>query len=78
MARVNDALRDGRTPLYTAAANGHKDCVSELVCRNANINLSEEDGTTALWIAAHRGHHDVVKMLLSVGSLDVLAHQVAL
>ena len=56
---------DGRTPLWTAAYNGHAEVVKMLLQRTeVNPDKLHIDGRTPLWSAAYNGHAEVVKMLL--------------
>ncbi len=55
----------GWTPLYLAAANGHKDVVELLLANHAEVNAKDRDGRTPLHAAATFGHKDVVELLLA-------------
>ncbi len=67
-AGVEEADKDGRTPLYYASQKGHLDVVRELVARGANIEAATNDGATSLIIASQKGHFDVVRELLASGA----------
>ncbi len=52
--------RDGRTPLFAAASNGHAPIVEKLMAAGSNVNLAKtNDGATPILIAAQRGHAPV-------------------
>ncbi|KAH8717928.1 Vegetative incompatibility protein HET-E-1 [Beauveria bassiana] len=54
----------GRTPLFWAATQGHKDMVELLLDHGARINSKDRSKLTALHIAITGGHKDVVSVLL--------------
>jgi ankyrin repeat protein len=60
--------KDGWTALIYAAANGHIECVSLLLERGADVNLTTTgQGVTALWAAA-RNFTGIVELLLTHGA----------
>src|ERR1017187_7628022 len=76
LAKVKALLKDnpglvfskdtrGGTPLYDAAAEGHKDVAKVLVANKADVNAKANNGWTALLNAASKGHRDVVALLLA-------------
>jgi hypothetical protein len=64
--------RDGSTPLFAAAQNGHYECVAALLLRDshrATLNVHREtDCATPLYIAAQRGFSNVVRLLIQAGA----------
>ena len=56
---------NSRTPLYYAAAKGHKDVVELLLANKVEVNPKSIDGSTPLHEAAMAGHRDVVELLLA-------------
>ncbi|XP_052133102.1 ankyrin homolog, partial [Frankliniella occidentalis] len=60
--------RDGTTPLILAAANGHLDCVDELLEQGADPRARRTTGTTALFFAAQGGFVDIAQTLLDNGA----------
>ncbi|KAK3709150.1 hypothetical protein QZH41_018060, partial [Actinostola sp. cb2023] len=63
---VNSANSQGSTSLMAAAYNGHKDIVTVLVNKDADLNARDKQGNTALHYAAERGHLSVVKILVKL------------
>jgi len=57
---------DSRTALHLAAANGHIDCVQELIENmGVDVNIQDRHGGTPLDDAAQSGHKDVISYLES-------------
>ena len=72
---VNQEARDGTTPLYAAAGQGHETCL-QLLLDAPGINVNQPDSTagvglTPLNAAALRGHESCVEILLAVPGIDV-------
>lgn len=69
---VCDCYRNGFTPLYAAAHEGHGKIV-ELLLENGGASIDREmsDGSTPLYIAALEGHLEVVELLLDRGCVIV-------
>jgi ankyrin repeat protein len=64
--------KDGRTPFWWAAGNGHSDVVKRLLERESvNINFKDKDGRTPLSWAAQNGYSDVVELLLENEDIDI-------
>jgi ankyrin repeat protein len=71
-ADVNQGDRDGVTPLYMAAQQGHVALVQCLVKKlGADINQTTHDGATSLYIAAQQGHLPVVQCLVKECGADI-------
>jgi ankyrin repeat protein len=51
-ADVNQAHKNGATPLFIASQNGHLSVVTELIRLGANINAARATGATPLFMAA--------------------------
>ncbi|XP_046391014.1 ankyrin repeat domain-containing protein 29 [Ischnura elegans] len=60
--------KDGTTPLMLAAANGHTQCVSELLEQGADPDSRRVTGTTALFFAAQGGFLDIARDLIDAGA----------
>jgi ankyrin repeat protein len=68
---VNDADKDGKTPLhYSTAYNNYE--VTKLILENNPIEIDKKDvyGNNPLWVATFnaRGFYDVVKLLKQYGA----------
>mmetsp|Transcript_38734 Transcript_38734/g.91763 ORF Transcript_38734/g.91763 Transcript_38734/m.91763 type:complete len:679 (-) Transcript_38734:409-2445(-) len=61
--------KEGATPIWIAACNGHAEVCGLLLERGANVELTC-DGTTPLWIAACNGHLRVLEMLRYRSNLE--------
>lgn len=61
---VNEKDQQRTTALMMAANKGHKEAVSELIARNANLDLQDYEGWSAIFHAASQNHVDVVKLLI--------------
>ncbi|RDW68740.1 uncharacterized protein DSM5745_08500 [Aspergillus mulundensis] len=55
------------TPLFWAAANGHRRVVRFLLTRNARMQYWDSEGQTPLLAAVQGGHLEVVQMILDEG-----------
>ncbi len=45
-----DDHKDGYTPLFMAAANGHASVTKQLIQARCNVDLQEKDGSTCMWV----------------------------
>ena len=71
-ADVNQAAKDGKTPLRSAARYGHEAMVRFLVTEaKADVNQADNDSRTPLWSAAFNGHEAIVRLLVTEGNADV-------
>ncbi|XP_072003065.1 cortactin-binding protein 2 isoform X2 [Engystomops pustulosus] len=62
---INNLSKDGHTALYSAAANGHTDCVKLLLTSGARVDATVSNGFTALCTAAAQGHSKCAEKLLA-------------
>lgn len=60
-----------RTPLLSAALNGHAEICEMLILAGASINHCDSKGWTALKLAAHCGRMNVMRVLLKFKKTDV-------
>ncbi len=56
------------TPLYRAAAYGHREVVDFLLAKGADVDAKNDSGFTPLIAAAASGHVEIVKLLASKGA----------
>ena len=57
--------KDGRTPLWGAAQQQHKEVVMLLLeMGKAEVETRDNDGRTPLWWAARQGHREVEEVLM--------------
>ena len=71
-AFVNSVDNEGRTVIYSAAREGHAECVKLLLSAPAvDVNKANQNGWTPLNVAACNGHAECVKLLLSAPGVDV-------
>ena len=61
MESVNAKDRHGHTPLITAAKEGQKDFVLDLLHRGADLTSTSAKSKTALHYAAANGHTEIVR-----------------
>ncbi|XP_029473082.1 cortactin-binding protein 2 isoform X2 [Rhinatrema bivittatum] len=62
---INFSCEDGYSALYSAAENGHTDCVRLLLTSGAQIDAADKNGFTALCSAAAQGHFKCTELLLA-------------
>ncbi|KAG4291440.1 hypothetical protein FPRO06_03326 [Fusarium proliferatum] len=63
--------KNGKTPLYSAAAGNHVEVVKILLgIPGISVNQQTTYGFTPLFIASRNGYHDVVELLLAADSID--------
>ena len=67
---MNQADKDGDTPLYIAADKGQTRCLELLLKAGADVNQTEKDGHTPLHIASF-GQTGCLKLLLADPRVDV-------
>ncbi|XP_008835407.1 cortactin-binding protein 2 isoform X2 [Nannospalax galili] len=60
---INYSCEDGHSALYSAAKNGHTDCVRLLLNAEARVDAADKVGFTPLCSAAAQGHFECVKLL---------------
>ena len=69
---VNQANKDGWTPLYRASEEGHTEVVKALlVAPGIDVNQANKDGWTPLYRASRQGRTEVVKALLASPGIAV-------
>ena len=71
-ADFEKALRNGRTPLITAAGCGDMRVVDALLAAGASINRQMNNGATALMYAVSKGFVDVARKLIQKGASTTL------
>lgn len=72
-AETSDTLnsadhKDGVTPLFLAAREGHVEIVKALIAKGANVNVGEDEGWTSLHSACMNSHIAVVRELIAGGA----------
>jgi len=67
-AGVTTALRNGVTPVFAAAHNGHVGAIRALVELGADVSTSMVDGSTPVYAAAEQGHAGVIRVLYKLGA----------
>eukprot|EP00057_Strongylocentrotus_purpuratus_P026850 XP_011681324.1 PREDICTED: ankyrin-1-like [Strongylocentrotus purpuratus] len=60
--------KEGYTPLYKAALEGHLEGVDDLIARGANVNKPSKGGLRPLHAAAQEGHAHIVDFLIMPGA----------
>ena len=67
-ADIERALKNGRTPLITAAGKGDRLVVDKLISVGANLDRTMDNGSSALMYAVAKGFLDIAKMLVAAGA----------
>ncbi|XP_068963196.1 cortactin-binding protein 2 isoform X5 [Petaurus breviceps papuanus] len=62
---INYSCEDGSSALYSAAKNGHTDCVRLLLNAEAQVNTADKNGFTPLCSAAAQGHFKCAELLIA-------------
>ncbi|XP_076972960.1 cortactin-binding protein 2 isoform X2 [Tamandua tetradactyla] len=62
---INYSCEDGHSALYSAAKNGHTDCVRLLLNAEAQVNAADKNGFTPLCAAAAQGHFECIELLIA-------------
>ncbi|XP_014640891.1 PREDICTED: cortactin-binding protein 2 isoform X2 [Ceratotherium simum simum] len=62
---INYSCEDGHSALYSAAKNGHTDCVRLLLNAEAQVNAADKNGFTPLCAAVAQGHFKCVQLLIA-------------
>lgn len=65
---VYETTLEGETPLMTAAYNGEKGEVYELIEQGEDLEARDEEGSTALAYAVFSGDNEVAQILLDAGA----------
>jgi len=69
---INQAAKDGFTPLYAACMSGHVGVARLLLTKKEiQINRANDFGATPLYAACTYGHVDVVRLLLASEEIDI-------
>jgi ankyrin repeat protein len=70
--QINQAKKNGYTPLLIACQWGRVDVMRVLLARKEiQINQASDDGTTPLYDACYTGRVDAVKLLLASKEIDI-------
>ena len=70
---VNEADREGLTPLHIAAERNDAKVMTVLIGAGARVDAADPDGFTPLHLAAREGNREAVELLLSRGA-DLKIH----
>ena len=66
-ADINATDKEGRSPLFIAARQGHLEIVQKLIQNKADINLCSKHSDHPLIVAAYNGYRSVVQELIKNG-----------
>nr|XP_009941759.1 PREDICTED: cortactin-binding protein 2 [Opisthocomus hoazin] len=61
---INYSCEDGYSALYSAATNGHTDCVRLLLTAKAQVDAADKNGFTPLCSAVAQGHVKCAELLI--------------
>ncbi|XP_065691574.2 LOW QUALITY PROTEIN: cortactin-binding protein 2 [Patagioenas fasciata] len=61
---INYSCEDGYSALYSAATNGHTDCVRLLLTAEAQVDATDKNGFTPLCSAVAQGHVKCAELLI--------------
>ena len=64
---MNEADKDGVTPLNIASQNGHLDIVKLLIKSGGLVNQARNTDDTPLYIASECGHLEIVILFIESG-----------
>ncbi|KFW03066.1 Cortactin-binding protein 2, partial [Eurypyga helias] len=62
---INYSCEDGYSALYSAATNGHTDCVRLLLSAEAQVDAADKNGFTPLCSAVAQGHTKCAELLIT-------------
>ena len=69
---VNQAQKEGATPLYIASQQGHTKVVELILAHDGvEVNQATKEGATPLYVASEKGHTKVVELLLAHDGVEV-------
>ena len=72
---LGQAIDDGSTPAFIAAAHGHVNCLRLLQDAGCDLEQARNDGCTPAFIATERGHTDCVRLLKEVEEANMVRKQ---
>ncbi|KAF3074334.1 Ankyrin repeat domain-containing protein 50 [Trichoderma lentiforme] len=70
-ANIESEDKNGWTPLWWAAKNGHEDVIKLLLAAGANINIKDKHGQTLLGWATRDENKAIAKVLLQMDNTNV-------
>ena len=72
---INAPCKEGRSPLFVAAAAGFGECMKVLLSLGASVDLKREDGWSPVHTASLNGHDRAISLLLSHGADTTLVNK---